>query len=389
MTQVVEMLLSGSDKWSWLTRRLVEFTSSGSVLIFVTKKTNSEELATNLTQEGYSLGLLHGDMDQSERNKVISDFKKNNMPVLVATDVAGAQKTNLPNSVSRLALAYRFDCFSARGLDIPSIRTVVNYDVARDIDTHTHRIGRTGRAGEKGVAYTLLTSKDSTFAGDLVRNLEGANQAVSKELMDLAMQVRTAEIRPCRVNVLVVGARASRSLFSPQNPWFRKSRFKAGKGKRLNIGGGGLGYKERPGLGAESSVSCHFSTLQMSQIDDLEPQINPVNFDLFIFFVQERSSSSSFLPSSYESYSKPTTGALGERVNAMRQAFQVELSLFLLLLSIFITVLFKHSETSLKCLNNLSCKGDFAHSERIGGCFFRLSIRAALWLRPVTLQSSA
>ena len=78
---------------------------------------------------------------------------------------------------------------AARGLDIPSIRTVVNYDVARDIDTHTHRIGRTGRAGEKGVAYTLLTNKDTSFAGDLVRNLEGANQGVSKELMDLAMQV--------------------------------------------------------------------------------------------------------------------------------------------------------------------------------------------------------
>lgn len=95
VTQVVELLLSGSDKWSWLTRRLVEFTSSGSVLIFVTKKTNSEELATNLTQEGYSLGLLHGDMDQSERNKVISDFKKNNMPILVATDVAGVYRKTL------------------------------------------------------------------------------------------------------------------------------------------------------------------------------------------------------------------------------------------------------------------------------------------------------
>ena len=64
--------------------------------------------------------LLHGDMDQSERNKVITMFKKQEVNILVATDVA------------------------ARGLDIPHIRTVVNYDVARDIDTHTHRIGRTG-----------------------------------------------------------------------------------------------------------------------------------------------------------------------------------------------------------------------------------------------------
>ncbi|XP_014049415.1 ATP-dependent RNA helicase DDX42 [Salmo salar] len=234
VTQIVEIMPSGVEKWGWLTRRLVEFTSSGSVLIFVTKKANCEELATNLTQEGHSLGLLHGDMDQSERNKVIADFKKKSLPVLVATDVA------------------------ARGLDIPSIRTVVNYDVARDIDTHTHRIGRTGRAGEKGVAYTLLTSKDTSFAGDLVRNLEGANQSVSKELMDLAMQ----------------------------NPWFRKSRFKGGKGKKLNIGGGGLGYRERPGLGAESS---------------------------------ERSGGAAM--GNYEGYSKPT-GAMGDRMSAMKSAFQ-------------------------------------------------------------------
>lgn len=85
----MEIFPSGPSKWNWLTRRLVEFTSSGSVLLFVTKKANAEELANNLKQEDHNLGLLHGDMDQSERNKVISEFKKKGIPILVATDVAG------------------------------------------------------------------------------------------------------------------------------------------------------------------------------------------------------------------------------------------------------------------------------------------------------------
>ena len=78
---------------------------------------------------------IHGDLSQHERNGIIHSFKKQEFPILVATDVA------------------------ARGLDIPHIRNVVNFDVARDIDTHTHRVGRTGRAGIKGTAYTLVTEK--------------------------------------------------------------------------------------------------------------------------------------------------------------------------------------------------------------------------------------
>lgn len=107
---------------------------------------------------------------------------------------------------------------ASRGLDIPHIRTVVNFDVARDIDTHTHRVGRTGRAGVKGTAYTLVSEKDKEFAGHIVRNLEAANQDVPSDLMDLALQ----------------------------SSWFKNSRFKRGRGKGFGSGGGG----DRLGLGA-------------------------------------------------------------------------------------------------------------------------------------------
>ncbi|EEC04596.1 ATP-dependent RNA helicase, putative, partial [Ixodes scapularis] len=216
VTQIVLVVPSvpPTTKWNWLTNHLVEFTSVGSVLIFVTKKANAEELAANLKTKDHNVALLHGDMDQNDRTKVIASFKKKDFPILVATDVA------------------------ARGLDIPHVRTVVNYDIARDIDTHTHRVGRTGRAGEKGVAYTLITDKEKEFAGHLVRNLEGANQGVPQSLMDLAMQAK--------------------KCFS--SFWFKKSRFKQDKGKRLNVGGHGLGFrtKERPGLGSSNSGGGDF-----------------------------------------------------------------------------------------------------------------------------------
>merc|ERR1719481_1364510 len=162
--------------------------SEGSVLVFVTKKQNCEELAHNLKVKAeIDCRCLHGDIFQNERNEIITAFKKQDFPILVATDVA------------------------ARGLDIAHVRNVVNFDVARDIDTHTHRIGRTGRAGVRGHAYTLVTEKDKEFAGHIVRNLESANQDVPKDLLDLAMK----------------------------SSWFKSSRFKRGGG------GGG----DRSGLG--------------------------------------------------------------------------------------------------------------------------------------------
>jgi ATP-dependent RNA helicase DDX42 len=144
VTQIVKVVPLGGYKWQWLVKNLVQFMSEGSIIIFVTKKQNCEELAHNLKVKAeINCRCLQGDMFQNERNEIISAFKKQEFPILVATDVA------------------------ARGLDISHVRNVINFDLARDIDTHTHRIGRTGRAGVQGTAHTIVTENDLEFAGHM------------------------------------------------------------------------------------------------------------------------------------------------------------------------------------------------------------------------------
>ena len=74
--QVVKVMGAGGFKWQWLISKLVEFTSVGSVLIFVTKKANSEELAKNLKLKDFDVRIIHGDLFQHERNEIISAFRK-------------------------------------------------------------------------------------------------------------------------------------------------------------------------------------------------------------------------------------------------------------------------------------------------------------------------
>ena len=78
----------GTAKWEWLISKLTEFTSQGSVLIFVTQKTNAEELGSNLKARDFELEIIHGDFDQLSRNKVITKFKKKEVNILIATDIA-------------------------------------------------------------------------------------------------------------------------------------------------------------------------------------------------------------------------------------------------------------------------------------------------------------
>ncbi|KAG8653273.1 hypothetical protein MANES_05G004900v8 [Manihot esculenta] len=166
ITQVVQVLPSDAEKMPWLLEKLPGMIDDGDVLVFGSKKATVDEIESQLAQKGFKVAALHGDKDQASRMEILQKFKSSIYHVLIATDVA------------------------ARGLDIKSIKSVVNFDIARDMDMHVHRIGRTGRAGDKdGIAYTLITQKESHFAGELVNSLIAAGQNVSMELMDLAMKV--------------------------------------------------------------------------------------------------------------------------------------------------------------------------------------------------------
>lgn len=125
------------------------------ILVFVGQKRNADFLASYLSQSGYPTTSIHGDRLQREREEALRDFKTGKAPVLIATNVA------------------------ARGLDIPEVKHVINYDLPQDIDEYVHRIGRTGRCGNLGKATSFYShDSDASLAANLVKILAEARQTV-------------------------------------------------------------------------------------------------------------------------------------------------------------------------------------------------------------------
>ena len=129
-------------------RDLIEAEDIGTAIVFCNRKTTVRDLAKSLQRYGYKAGEIHGDMDQSSRIAELDRFKAGTINILVASDVA------------------------ARGLDVKGVSHVFNFDAPWHPDDYVHRIGRTGRAGAKGRAFTLVTASDDE-AVDNIQKLTG------------------------------------------------------------------------------------------------------------------------------------------------------------------------------------------------------------------------
>ncbi|TVQ78093.1 MAG: DEAD/DEAH box helicase [Bradymonadales bacterium] len=129
------LMLSGSDKNSQL---IIDLQSNtGKTLIFTRTKRRAESLSRNISKSQIENGCLHGDRSQSQRNRALQDFRSGRKMVLVATDVA------------------------SRGLDVEDIERVINFDLPNTREDYIHRIGRTGRAGERGFALSYVTPEEA------------------------------------------------------------------------------------------------------------------------------------------------------------------------------------------------------------------------------------
>jgi ATP-dependent RNA helicase DDX3X len=183
ITQRVEFC-EESNKRDFIMRFLPK--CQGLTLIFVERKKSADALECWLTNEGVNATSIHGDRTQEEREQALAMFRCGRCPVLVATDVA------------------------ARGLDIPNVMDVINYDMPASIDDYVHRIGRTGRCGNNGTSTTLINLKNRAVLRELHDMLVENKQQIPKWFSDLLGSVSSVP------GARAVGGSVGRSVAPPR-----------------------------------------------------------------------------------------------------------------------------------------------------------------------------
>lgn len=193
-------------------------------LVFVETKKGADSLEDFLYREGYGCTSIHGDRSQRDREEALQQFRSGRCPILVATAVA------------------------ARGLDISNVKHVINFDLPSDIEEYVHRIGRTGRVGNLGLATSFFNDKNSNITKDLLDILVEAKQEVPSWLESLAYEHQHKSSTRGRSKRFSggFGARDYRQTSTgPSSGGFGSrggSRNPGGHGGNRGFGGGGGGF---------------------------------------------------------------------------------------------------------------------------------------------------
>ncbi len=161
--------------------RILQADGRGSTMVFCRTKRTAQKLADDLAERGFAVGAIHGDLGQGAREKSLKAFRSGDVDVLVATDVA------------------------ARGIDVDDVTHVINYQCPEDEKTYVHRIGRTGRAGRKGVAVTLVDWDDLPRWG-LIDKALGLGHAEPAETYSTSAHLRAELGIPASAGGRVVAA---------------------------------------------------------------------------------------------------------------------------------------------------------------------------------------
>jgi ATP-dependent RNA helicase DeaD len=172
------------DKYAAL-KRIVDFNPEIFAVVFCKTKMDTQDVAEHLIKDGYNADALHGDLSQQQRDKVMQRFRDRHMQLLIATDVA------------------------ARGIDVNNVTHVINYSLPDEIESYTHRSGRTGRAGKTGISICIINSKETGKIRQIERiigksftkaELPTGFDVCEKQLFSLVHKVNSVEVNEAQID---------------------------------------------------------------------------------------------------------------------------------------------------------------------------------------------